>query len=391
MREKVCAALVVLSCYMSLASVAEAQQFTRTEFGFESSTLFGNRIQTKTDSGIGGRFTYNLAANLALEADANHYVTRGTVFSVQADGRATSAFFGPKAGIRKNRFGIFFKARPGFVSFSDVLTSASVQGDLSTARKTHAAFDLGGVFELYPSRRMIVRIDVGEVLVRYGDATLLSSGVFAVRTIGTIDTPLHLSVGASYRLGALHKEEQVSTPPRRVQFGIQYSLQTLERAGLIVRDESAIGGWSTYELGRHFAVDSAVNFFPRRMKFIAPNQGGRMFQALAGLRWGIRRDNYGVFLKVRPGVQMYSLTEATDNRLELTANPQFPAFTDLALDTGGVFEIYTSKHTLLRFDAGDTTIHFRQRKLLDFQGNPFTQSGATKSSLQLTGGFGWRL
>ncbi len=353
MQRKLYAALVVLSCYMSLASVGEAQEFTRTEVGLESSTLFGNRIRSKTDSGIGGRFTYNLTSSLALEADGNYYLTRATIFSVQADGRATSAFFGPKAGFRKSKFGVFFKARPGFVSFSDVLTSASTIGELSTARKTHAAFDLGGAFEFYPSRRAILRVDLGEVLVRYGDATLFSSpDGFSVRTIGIIDSPNHLSVGASYRLGAIREEEQESLPPRRFQVGIQYSLQTLERVGLTVRDESGIGGWSTYELGKHFAIDSAINFFPRKMKFIDAQQGGRMFQTLVGMRWGIRRDNYGVFLKFRPGVQTYSLTEASDNRLELVANPHFPNFSDLAFDMGGIFEIYTSNHTMLRFDAG---------------------------------------
>jgi hypothetical protein len=368
-----------------------AQEFTRTELGLNSSTLFHNRVNSKTDSGLGGRFTYNMTSNLALEANANYYLTRSTIFSVQADGRATSAFFGPKAGIRWRRFGIYGKAQPGFVSFSDVLTSASVFGNFATARKTHAALDLGGALEFYPSQRVVVRADVGDVLVRYGDATLFSdpSGI-SVRTMGTVDSPFHLIIGANYRLGKLRTEDQRTPAAKRVQLGLQYSLQTLERLDFTVRDESAAGAWFTFEISKNFAFDSAVSFFPRKMRFISPQQGGRIVQAVAGIRWGIRRDNYGLFLKFRPGVQIYTSTEPTNTRDELGPHPSFPPFTDLAFDTGGIFEIYTSKHTMLRFDAGETIIYFREHHFLDFDGSPFTAGSFTQPSVQFTAGFGLR-
>jgi len=385
-------AVAVLVCMVACSmGAASAQEFTRTEIGLESSTLFHNRGNIKTDSGLGGRFTYNLTSNLALEGNANYYLTRSTIFSVQADGRASSAFFGPKAGIRWRRFGIYGKVQPGFVTFSNVVTSGSITGNFNTARKTHAALDLGGVVEFYPSNRIILRADGGDVFVRYGDATLFSdpSG-FAVRTIGTLDTPFHLSVGASYRLGELRTNDQNTPAAKRVRFGLQYSLQTLERLDSTVRDESAAGTWFTYEIGKNFAFDSAVSFFPRKMRFISPQQGGRMVQAVAGVRWGIHRDNYGLFLKFRPGVQIYTLTEPTDTRDELGPHPSFPPFTDLAFDAGGIFEIYTSKHTVLRFDAGDTIIVFRERHFFNFDGTPLTANSFSEPSVQFTMGFGLR-
>jgi hypothetical protein len=382
-------ALVVLCSLYSLAGL-QAQEFTRAEFGLESSTLFGNRLQLKTDSGAGGRFTYNLNPGLALEADGNYYFTRSTIFSGQADGRATSAFFGPKAGIRRNRFGLFFKARPGFISFSSVVTSSATPGNITTARKTHAALDLGGVFEFYATKRLILRADLGEVLVRYGDATVFSSPSFQIRTLGAIDDPLHLSVGVSYRLGELRNERKPAAAPDRFQFGLQYSLQTLQRSFFTTRDESAIGGWFTYSFSRHFGLDAAANFFPREQRALDFQQGGQMIQAVAGVRWGVRRDRWGVFLKSRPGVQIYTLTPGFDFRQIFDPHQPLPSFANLAFDNGGVFEIYTSRHTLIRVDAGDTTIYYRKRHFLDLNGNPFTAPGSTHSSIQMTAGFGLR-
>src|SRR6185312_10304950 len=156
------------------------------------------------------------------------------------------------------------------------------------------------------------------------------------------------------------------------------------------RDESAIGGWMTYNLGRHFGFDAAASFFPREMKFVSFQQGGQMIQALAGVRWGVRRDRWSVFAKFRPGAQIYTLTTAFDFREQLDPHQPLPTFTNVAFDAGGIFEVYTSKHSLLRFDAGNTEIHFRRRHFLDDQGNPFTVPGATHASIQLTAGFGLR-
>src|SRR6185437_5910602 len=153
------------------------------------------------------------------------------------------------------------------------------------------------------------------LLVRYGDSTLLdvplSNGLSEeVRAFGLVSSPYHFLLGASYRLGSLRTASENETAASRIQFGLQYSLQTLQRDVLVTRDESAAGGWLTYNLGRHFGIDAAVDFFPREMKFVSFQQGGQMIQALAGVRWGVRRDRWSVFAKFRPGAQIYTLTTA---------------------------------------------------------------------------------
>jgi hypothetical protein len=115
-----------------------------------------------------------------------------------------------------------------------------------------------------------------------------------------------------------------------------------------------------------------------------------MIQAFAGVRWGVRRDHWGVFAKFRPGTQIYTLTEGFDFRQVFDPKQPLPASAVLAFDTGGIFEIYTSRHTMLRFDAGDTRILLHDRHFLDSTGAPFTVPGGSHASIQLTAGFGFR-
>jgi hypothetical protein len=83
--------------------------------------------------------------------------------------------FGVKAGRRWEKFGLFAKARPGFVSFSrgriepDPVQSTPPFIVFDEERATHFAADVGGVLELYVTRRWVARFDVGDTMIRYGE------------------------------------------------------------------------------------------------------------------------------------------------------------------------------------------------------------------------------
>jgi hypothetical protein len=88
--------------------------------------------------------------------------------------------FGVKIGKRYKRFGIFAKARPGLISFSQGRVELTPTGstdpftafDVRVKRLTHFALDLGGVLEFYPSRRVFTRIDIGDTIIRYNQTTI---------------------------------------------------------------------------------------------------------------------------------------------------------------------------------------------------------------------------
>ena len=130
----------------------------------------------KTEAGFGARLGYNFTESFALEAEGNFF-PREREFG---GGRRSQALFGVKAGKRFEQVGLFVKARPGFVHFSegdlqprpDVACIAVVPPPVSCFEgkgQTHFAFDVGGVFEYYPSRRTLIRFDAGDTIIRLGD------------------------------------------------------------------------------------------------------------------------------------------------------------------------------------------------------------------------------
>jgi hypothetical protein len=133
----------------------------------------------KTQAGLGGRFGYNLTDDLAIETELNFF-PKVDSFSQPGffnDGKVIEVLFGIKAGKRFEKAGVFGKARPGFLyaskgdlqnkpgSFCAAIFPPPT-GCSQTISKTSFAFDLGGVVELYPTKRTLIRFDLGDTMVR---------------------------------------------------------------------------------------------------------------------------------------------------------------------------------------------------------------------------------
>jgi hypothetical protein len=132
-----------------------------------------------SEPGLGGRFTYNLNKHVALEA-AGYFFPRQCHFCGRAEeGQITQGLFGVKAGKRFKKWGVFGKARPGLMSFSRGAFNIVPTGgtgvnafSLKFRRQTNLVFDLGGVLEFYPSKKIVLRVDVGDTILRYPRRTV---------------------------------------------------------------------------------------------------------------------------------------------------------------------------------------------------------------------------
>jgi Outer membrane protein beta-barrel domain len=186
-------ALLVLSA----AARAQGKDAPKFEVGAEFSSLSVRSPDfagTQDAAGAGARFTYNVNESVAVEAAG--YVYRRLKFSDSAvGGSAAQMQFGLKAGRRFQHFGLFAKARPGFVLFGDVPTPVGTQvlnleGQqfvvpvFESRRKTYYSTDVGGVLEFYPSRRLVTRFDFGDTIIRYGART---AAIFSPAT--TLEAP----------------------------------------------------------------------------------------------------------------------------------------------------------------------------------------------------------
>lgn len=190
-------------------------QFTSLSFS-PIRQLFGDVIigpepLTTTQLGFGGRLTYNLTGNFAVEAETN-FLPRRLFLASGASGRVTQGLFGVKAGKRFGSFGLFAKARPGFVSFGSSLKQVGTQpftfdgrqffaGVFEDGRRTFFATDVGGVVELYASRHWLLRFDAGDTVIRYGRRSVPSFFVNPAILVATPETHhnFQFSSGATFR------------------------------------------------------------------------------------------------------------------------------------------------------------------------------------------------
>jgi hypothetical protein len=155
------AAVLMVPAQNAQAQSRSRSETPKVEVGVQYSLLrFTDADQT--DSGVGGRVTYNTSDNFSLETEFNFFPQERVNFAnlTSANSRRMQGLFGAKYGIRTQKFGIFGKARPGFIRFSE---GSSPIGSPAT----EFALDLGGVFELYPTRPVALRFDVGNTLIRF--------------------------------------------------------------------------------------------------------------------------------------------------------------------------------------------------------------------------------
>ena len=139
---------------------------SKFEVGVQFSALTGrSRYLIDDDSSIGGggRFSFNLTKYITLEGEMNYFPDAGYY-----DVRRLQGQFGLKSGVRFERVGFFGKIRPGFINTKYDIPVFCTQAPCPSfsVSDTNFSMDVGGVVELYPARRLTVRFDAGDTIMR---------------------------------------------------------------------------------------------------------------------------------------------------------------------------------------------------------------------------------
>lgn len=166
-------AAMMVSCCAPFQAQPQTQDSPKFEVAAEFTTLErGSFFDHRTEPGLGGRITYNLNKTFALEA-AGYFFPK-QCFICENNGRVLQTVGGVKVGKRFDKWGIFGKARPGIVSFSDGERNLSPTGppplspfEVTFNRVTSFATDIGGVVEFYPSKRVVTRFDAGDTIIYF--------------------------------------------------------------------------------------------------------------------------------------------------------------------------------------------------------------------------------
>ncbi len=151
-------------------------------------------------NGVGGRVGYNFNQYFALDAEANFFPE--THLGNDQFGQKAQAFVGVKAGARAKYAGLFAKARPGVMSIGEITSgfdcNSTSLGSVCRVKHSQFALDAGAVAEVYPTRRSIIRLDVGDTMVNIRRA----SRGFLRQTSATSNEFTHnlqTSLGFGYR------------------------------------------------------------------------------------------------------------------------------------------------------------------------------------------------
>ena len=423
---------VIFACLMFVAD-AGAQSKTdppKLEIGAEFSTLTmapsdffkdasGRAVSgpSQTEPGFGGRLTFNLNKNLALEAQGNFFPHRNSS-GLRKGGTVLQGQFGVKIGKRFQRFGLFGMVRPGFVSFSQVTSGSGTGGiiigpaDLHVGRKSHFSTEVGGVVEFYPSRRIVMRFDAGDTMIHYVRLPQPLVTDIESRLIDRSARVTHnflLTSGVGFRLMA-PEENEIATPQvqrtrRRFEVGGQFTSLTLsirehylslDSLFYYKKSDVGFGGRFGYNVTDRIAIEAETNFLSGDVNNTLNNGrlGGRPLQVQGGVKAGKRFARFGIFGKARPGIVSFSKTLITDsvvfnNGVGPFTNFHYARRTYFSIDLGGVLEFYPSKKIVTRVDAGDTMIRY-SRALQGFILNPFEVPAETLHNFQFSSGLAFR-
>lgn len=196
-------------------SEPEKSKATKYEVGVQFTALSYNDFQVRTQPGFGGRFTYNFNDNIAVEAQTDFFPNDDKLVFSRNGGRAWQSLAGVKIGKRYKNFGIFGKLRPGFLNVTRGVADIVITGpppagstfplfSINTRSATHFVTDVGAVLEVYASRRIVTRFDVGGYIIRYGATTFqgftgVGTTVGPVREPGEATLNFQFSAGIGYR------------------------------------------------------------------------------------------------------------------------------------------------------------------------------------------------
>ena len=202
------------------------------------------------------------------------------------------------------------------------------------------------------------------------------------------------------------QQARAQSDEKKVELGGQFSLLrvptlTANSTGVVSSGAETVPGFGPrigYNASRYLTLEAEANFFLRDRD----REGGRKVESLFGVKAGKRFSQGGLFAKARPGFVRFSrgdYVQGTGGCAAVFPPPigcfQPVAKTNFAIDLGGVGELYPSKNTIIRFDAGDTIIRYGARRVA---ASSTTLNGLvvlsvvaeTKHNVQASFGFGYR-
>lgn len=360
-------------------------------------------IQTRHPQVFGGglaAYRYALSPGLALEARGGFLFGHQPTVT-QSGGEETLFHMGLRAGLPlgHSRFAFSALVAPGFSSFSSVnrsgkLTITPIPGvpggfviniDPEYGRVTHFSLEEGVGLSARLTRRSEIHFDLTHEFLVEGDRRQGALGY-----PGSVEDHGLIAIGVSRSFGKVFSSPEPlwrsdsAIPPSNE---LVVSMDIQPQVHLENRDLSTdlgVGITGSHFLRSWIALDSSILVLPGG-DTANYQDGGTEAQFFAGIKIGIRRDRYGVFAKLRPGLATFNNTY-NDARVY---PPPSAIADDAVVDGGAVIEFYPHRNLVMRLDLGQVMTHYSSVDL-KFSGNTAHQPGMSWGSAQILIGTGWR-
>ena len=392
--------LLATAWMLLVTPAASAQQaWTPVQITGELSALGLNRGSGEGtgSAGLGVRVDLRVTGRVDVESRLTWFPAN-LVQEFQAQGGQTlQAGAGVRGKFLRSRVAsVYGLLMPGLLRFTNTVTGTI--GPLSvTGGATHFALDTGVGVEFYPTSRWTVRSEVTGPLYGAPGAELGRSNPSPTGAVLTLSTPARfvnpwqVSAGVGYRLGSLRNEGVEAPVAGRWEIGGQVTQMTSTDAlavGVSFERTPALGAFASYRLSPAVYADAALNAFVRPAPERTPFDGGYLLQGLGGVKLGVRKDRYGIFVKTRAGVNSHSGAFASFDASSRSVTIR--RTNAVAIDLGGVFERYIGRSLLVRFDGGDIVSVFRATTINEDGVRVPVPAPSAAHNLQMTVGVGWK-
>ena len=196
--------LIVATLVLILTTEVRAQDpVHRLEVGIQTTSLKLS-VFDSVESGVGGRFGVRLNRYLTAETEFTFF-PKSELGNSGVDQKSLG-LIGIKGGISKGRVGLFGKARPGIMTFSSLKLLGGlcfISGGTTVCTEKgisghKPALDLGGVLEVYPTNGFLIRVDVGDTIIKFNDDTFFDFPN-PIRVRERLSHNLQVTVGVGYR------------------------------------------------------------------------------------------------------------------------------------------------------------------------------------------------
>jgi len=148
--------------------------------------------EKSTDVGFGGRFTYNVTPNVALEAETNFFPRNRNTPSeaLTTFGRKTEGLFGTKVGVRREKVGFLVKPDP------DLFTTVEFLQHLFALSK----LDFRAGLDVMPITRQILRLMWAGYLNSMNRGAMSFASILEIRLFVIAFPILPVAQGSSRRV-----------------------------------------------------------------------------------------------------------------------------------------------------------------------------------------------